>query len=78
MPEAARSSQEAAPIRAPPAAAASVPGSDTPPEVPAGSTLPVSTERGGFFARVPISVAHVSEVTVAITPMKRNPHSSSG
>ncbi|MNC20849.1 hypothetical protein D3C75_688160 [compost metagenome] len=78
MPEAARSSQEARPIRAPPAAAATVPGSDTPPEVPGGRIRPVSTERGGFLARVPISVAQVSEVTVAMTPMNKYPHSSKG
>ncbi|MNC66253.1 hypothetical protein D3C75_1166360 [compost metagenome] len=78
MPETARSSQEAAPITAPPAAAASVPGSDTPPEVPAGKTLPVRTERGGFLASVPISVAQVSDVTVAITPIKMNSHSPCG
>ncbi|MNP35389.1 hypothetical protein D3C76_1287180 [compost metagenome] len=78
MPDIIRSSHEDAPISAPPAAAASVPRLDTPPEAPAGSILPVRTDRGGFLLSVPISVAHVSEVTVAITPINKNSQCSIG
>jgi len=48
-----------------------VPSKDTPPDVPTSTTLPVVTSLGGVLLSVPNSVAQVSAVTVAITPVNK-------
>ena len=62
-------------IEAAPAAEAKRPAQLTPPDVPTGTGLPVTIERGRRLARDPISVAQVSAVAVASAPP--NPESTS-
>src|ERR671938_89793 len=51
-----------------PAAVASKPGAETPPDVPAGTACQLVMRRGGAAARVPISVPQVSAAEAASAP----------
>jgi hypothetical protein len=61
-----------------PTSAATVPGRLTPPDVPVGTGRPVMIDRGGRRARVPTSVAQVSEVAAASAPAPKALHALEG
>ncbi|CAM3552112.1 hypothetical protein SARU107417_13725 [Salinibacter ruber] len=53
-----------------PSIAATVPVTDTAPEVPAATRRPVRSDHGAVEKRVPTSVAHVSAAAAARAPTK--------